>query len=61
MLDLVRNPEDRFSHVAAHIPRCKVEIEGLGIITFNEPHYEKTNNVGSEQVRQTELYKHRKC
>ena len=45
MLDLVGNPEDRFSGVAA-------QIELRQIVTMpNEPVHEKTNNLGSHQVR----------
>ena len=47
MSDLVRNPEDRFSHDMAHreMPRKDAECNA------NEPRHEKTNILVSDLVR----------
>ena len=44
MSDLVGNPEDRFSRVAAQL------VINQGTDIPNEPEREKTNNLGSDQV-----------
>ena len=65
MLDLVGNPEDRFSRVMAHIlhdhslldTTCNSRAECV----VNEPVHEKTNNLGFRPgPTQTRLYSHRR-
>ena len=52
MLDLVGNPEDRFSRVAAHM---------YVFILVVEPVHDKTNNLGFRPgPTQTSLYSHRR-